>query len=351
MLASVPILPTEYSWRTGQPDGATLRALLDACDQWGGTASGSTGTYGVMAAALERVLGSQTGSVAATDLACIEDVDGAVVGVAWARVPPVVRHQYRGLVFGAVHPEHRGRGIGRALLVWAEARGRELLAALPDDRRKFLRIEFEGRREDAARLYERCGFGLQQVELTMNRALAAEMPETTLPLGLTLLRWTAERAPLFYETWRDAFSDRPGTPPGWTIEEWATGFAGGDHFRADLSWVVVVSGPKSAVHVGNGTGRASAGVRGAGYIMCEVHTERCDEQSVQALGIRQVGVRPAWRGLGLGSALIGRTLRTAQAEGVEHATLEVNVNNPGAKRLYEKFGFREAGSYTVYSKE
>ncbi len=54
--------------------------------------------------------------------------------------------------------------------------------------------------------------------------------------------------------------------------------------------------------------------------------------------IIQVGVHPNWRGQGLGAALTTYALQKWQEMGKEAVILDVNVNNPGAIRLYQQLG-------------
>jgi ribosomal protein S18 acetylase RimI-like enzyme len=312
-----------------------LRRLIAECDRAPGTTSGSY-AYGLPS--LERVLAGEGGSVAASDSLCAADPDGRAAALAWVRVPASVRHQYRGLLLGAVHPNHRRRGLGTFLLSWADARAAALLRALPDDRTKVLRIEFPGRRDDAVPLYERRGFALHHVELEMERDLRSAIPEAPLPAGLALAEWSPDLAPRFYETCVDAFSDRPG--PMWTQDEWVGGFGGGA-LRADLSWLALAPDPAGNPQAG-GDGR-----EGVGYVLCDVRDTR-DGGKVGA--VRQVGVRPRWRGRGVASALLCAAMRAFRAEGAGRAVLDVNVDNPRARRVYERLGFVVTGSFTVYTK-
>lgn len=59
----------------------------------------------------------------------------------------------------------------------------------------------------------------------------------------------------------------------------------------------------------------------------------------QAGAIQNVGVIPAYRGLGLGRALVGRALLGFQQAGATHAFLEVTAENVPAVRLYRSMGF------------
>ena len=54
-----------------------------------------------------------------------------------------------------------------------------------------------------------------------------------------------------------------------------------------------------------------------------------------------VSVVEAWRGRGIGRALIGHVERWAAAHGVERMVLNVSEANEGAIRLYRELGYRD----------
>ena len=58
--------------------------------------------------------------------------------------------------------------------------------------------------------------------------------------------------------------------------------------------------------------------------------------------IQNVGVVPAYRGLGFGRALVGKALEGFRNAGLSRAYLEVTAENSGAIQLYREFGFRRA---------
>jgi|SRR5579883_1811132 len=62
--------------------------------------------------------------------------------------------------------------------------------------------------------------------------------------------------------------------------------------------------------------------------------------------IQNVGVIPAYRGLGLGRALVRQALEGFYQAGLRRAYLEVTAENSGAVRLYRGVGFRR--SKTLY---
>ncbi len=57
--------------------------------------------------------------------------------------------------------------------------------------------------------------------------------------------------------------------------------------------------------------------------------------------IQNVGVVPAYRGRGLGRALVSRSLAGFQEAGLERVFLEVTAENDAAVRLYRELGFRK----------
>jgi [ribosomal protein S18]-alanine N-acetyltransferase len=59
--------------------------------------------------------------------------------------------------------------------------------------------------------------------------------------------------------------------------------------------------------------------------------------------ITTFAVDPDWRRRGIGDRLLVALLDEAERRGAREATLEVRVSNVGARRLYEKFGFRPVG--------
>ena len=64
--------------------------------------------------------------------------------------------------------------------------------------------------------------------------------------------------------------------------------------------------------------------------------------------INNLAVRPAFRGRGIGSALMHHVLTEAQQLGARRATLEVRASNEAARRMYERLGFYVAGTRRNY---
>src|SRR5919199_151506 len=66
---------------------------------------------------------------------------------------------------------------------------------------------------------------------------------------------------------------------------------------------------------------------------------------------RLMAVERAWRGRGVGSALMEAALRWAESNRVEKVSLEVYPTNEAAVALYRKFGFAEEGRMVRQSRK
>jgi len=235
-----------------------------------------------------RLLGGET-------LAARDD-DGALVAAAGVAV-----RDGAATTSGLVHPERRGRGLGRRLLEWAGERAADAT----------LTVATETCEPSAERLYARFGLAEQFAEIVMRHPLR-EVPVVAAPDGVVVTPVVdASRRDLF-AAYVGSFSDRPGFPDP-TEEEWLGELDEDDDWRRDVS--AVASDPDG---------------QPAGFL------------NVLDTWVDQVGVVPAWRGRGLGAHLVSRGLQALAAQGASEAWLTVNVNNPAAE-LYTRLGFETYG--------
>jgi ribosomal-protein-alanine N-acetyltransferase len=109
------------------------------------------------------------------------------------------------------------------------------------------------------------------------------------------------------------------------VKPWTRAMYVADLARADVSFIHVLRGPASGL----------VGVCSAWIVGDELH-------------INNIAIRPAWRGRGLGRALVTAVLRNAAGRGVRRATLEVRRSNTVAQQLYHSLGFRHAGTRPNY---
>jgi mycothiol synthase len=320
----VPSGQPGFTWRPlRQEDAAALHLLELECGPM--DRSTSLTTVVEYRGKLEKAGGGLV-----KDTLCAVDSNGRLAGAGWVTLDGSLGHECRAFLDGRVHPLYRGRGLGSVLLQWMEARALQKLSELGDDRPGVLRIDFYDRSDDALALFEQQGFRLAFAEDEMRRDLRHPVPPVELPAGYTFASWGSQRAGLFFETYRDAFRERPRFPD-WSEETWRHNFTGGEGFRPDLSLLLLEDAEP------------------VGFALCYVETEVVPEPTSEGW-IVQMGVRPAWRNRGLGGALLCEALTGVATEGLTRAVLDVDVDNHGARRLYERLGFETWRRRTSYQK-
>ena len=269
------------------------------------------------------------------DTIAAEDVDGHLLG--WGRLEFSTGATWNRIhVFGDVHPDVRRRGLGTAVMGWAEraarvlfnARAGELDAALP------CVLTVHASDADAARacLQERCGFHVVRYFSDMLRPLEQPIPERALPDGYRFVAWSPELDPAFRETHNAAFADAWGAAHA-DAERWNHEFADDPGFRPDLSLGVM------------------AGDELVGYVMVGAWEGLTDDAGLQVAWLAVVGVRREHRSRGVASAAIARTLDAIRDAGYATAGLDVDTENlGGAPRLYEGLGFHAVKRLSLRAK-
>ena len=179
-----------------------------------------------------------------------------------------------------------------------------------------LRLVAETTSPESDALADHLGLRRTFAEHVMRHPLV-EIPKVPRPRGLHVVPWTDDTSCLFHSAYTRSFAARPGFP-GTGLVDWVSGAEADEGFRPDLSRVVL-----------DGQGHV------AGFV------------TITDDWIEQVGVVPAWRGRGLGSHLVARSLRALRKAGCEQAWLAVNVDNP-AHALYLRLGFVDSGMRARY---
>lgn len=242
--------------------------------------------------------------------------------------------------WGRVDPAWRGRGIGSALVQWAEARARQSLAKAPPRARLTLVSEAPYLDTCAQQMLREAGFSLTRHTLQMVIDLEQPSPEqggqATLPQGVvirTIIAGKEERA--IFEMLRDAFRDHWGyieRPREVEFERWMHFVRCDDRFDASL-WFLAVCGDEIV-----------------GASLCQ-NEARGDPR----MGwIRTLAVQRVWRHRGIATALLRHSFDELRRRGKKRVGLSVDAQNlTGATRLYEKVGMRSDPRYQfdTYEKE
>jgi mycothiol synthase len=323
MASTLPIAPTPpadpilpgATWRPLAPsDAAALELAVEAARVADG---------GQEVRTLDDVVRELTDlrAPAATNTLGLALHDGSLAG--WAIVHERFHALFARRVFvdGATHPAVRGRGIGTQLLRWAIARGEETLAAQPADLPRFLEAFLDVASTGAIELHTAHGFTAVRHYMDMRRDLAAALPAEPAVADIRIVPYDAAHAEAVRLAHNEAFADHWSSEPV-RSEDWDRDFVGDPHFRADLSLV------------------AFAGDEVAGYSVNYCSEADWATGDVRDAWVGQLGVRRAWRGRGLATALLVRGMTAFRAGGMDAASLGVDVENPtGAVGIYERVGF------------
>jgi mycothiol synthase len=220
--------------------------------------------------------------------------------------------------------------VGRPLLEWAFARGRQFGTGQPPERaRWFAAWCGDGETWTRAAL-EAAGFRPQRHFHLLERPTLTDLPPAPpLPPGLEVRAVLPKHWRQVWQADLEAFRDHWGTP-----DESEAGFARfqGEHAQRPDLWQV-----------------AWAGDEVAGHVLVAVHEEENAALGVNRGWLDSVAVRRPWRRQGLASALVGRALHALREAGYEAAVLGVDAENPNqAVELYRRAGFEVTSAATSY---
>jgi ribosomal protein S18 acetylase RimI-like enzyme len=259
--------------------------------------------------------------------------DGRVDAWGFTTLSPSQETLARSILFGGVRPDARGKGLGRRLVAWHEARARQQLATSDALIPGWIMAYVETRAPQTISTFERAGFEIRRYFLELRRDLSEPIVDRPLADGLRLVEWTADLDDEVLSARNDSFRDHWGSQSV-TQENW-TSYATGPHTRRDLSVLAVT--PEGEV---------------AGFVTTSVTEDDWPGQGFSSGYIGLVGVRRAWRGKGIAPSLLGSAMTAMKQVGLEKAVLDVDAENPsGALGLYEAVGFAESNRSVNLLKE
>lgn len=257
--------------------------------------------------------------------------DGVVLAAGSILEPPRQITLVREFLNGAVHPDHRGIGIGRELVAWQRARGEQKFAAL-DKRLPGWLVGYADRRApDRERLLAAAGFDAVRWFHTMERDLAEAIPDVVPTEAVRIVPYAPELAEAVHSARNEAFLDHWGSQP-LSEEQWASLIGG--TFAPEVSFV------------------ALAGEEVAGVILSDVNEDDWEAQGFSGAYISTVAVTRAHRGRRIAAALLSAVLHESARRGWQKAVLDVDADNPsGALGLYTGMGFVTTFSETGLVRE
>ncbi len=250
----------------------------------------------------------------------VAEIDGEIAGTCWAYHLPSETKEERCYVIGEVDPAYRGRGAGRELLAWGVGRATELLTSSANDLPKFIRVDAFDFIEDAHRLYARMGFEPVRYMEELLRPLD-DLPPLRDVDGIRIVPWPDGRDEEIRLEKNAAFADHWGSTPT-SPEHWKT-VVHGYGSRLDLSYVAL-DGDDNVV----------------GHCLNKRFPEDDELIGRSDAWIDSVGTLADWRGRGIATAMMIRSLHAFAADELTHASIGVDSANPtGAAELYRNLGF------------
>jgi GNAT superfamily N-acetyltransferase len=222
---------------------------------------------------------------------------------------------------GGVHPDWRGRGLGRSIIAWQLER----LAELHRDVAPDLLWEAESgclsNDESALRLLKAAG--LVPVRYYFDMFAPAGSVDAPLPDGLRMAPYTEDRAHQLYDAHMEAFADYWGFQER-EFDKWTPYTIGQELYRPDLSRLVF----------------------DGDEIVAYVLSYDAPEKKVY---IGQVGTRRPWRRRGIAGAMLADVLTVAADRGYERVQLGADADSPtGAVAVYERVGFRSEATFVMH---
>ena len=259
-------------------------------------------------------------------------LDERVVGLARTMHLPSDVLWERCYVFGTVQPAERGRGIGQRLMEWGTQRARELLLSSTNSLPMYVRVESPEGLVAAAGLFGRFGFRDVRVFEELLRPLT-ELPPVPHIAGVRLVPWPSDRDLEILTAKNIAFSDHWGTTP-----------------LPPDRWISMVRG------FGAWPERSFVALDDKDHVIAFSLNHRYPADD-EVLGrkdgwIDNLGTCPEWRGRGVASALIIRSMHAFAEAGLSHASIGVDSDSvTGAARLYRSLGFEPEHSHTTWEIE
>jgi mycothiol synthase len=236
-------------------------------------------------------------------------------------------------LWARVHPEFRGRGIGTALMDWAEQRARVACDRAPAGTRIVLEASVSSNHQPTITLLSERGFCAMRQRLSMARDLAGDLPAPVWPAGIMLRTMQPGQELALYRAKNETFRDHWGHVEAPEQQ----GFAFWQHRRLNDSnydpslWFLALDGDDIA-----------------GFSLCQLKTNEDP-----AMGwVNSLGVRRPWRRQGLAEALLYHSFGELRRRGRARLGLDVDADSlTGAIRLYEKAGMRTIRQSIFFEKE
>lgn len=235
--------------------------------------------------------------------------------------------------WGVSHPTAVGDNVLGALLQAALTRAAAIVAE-----RGCARGIFQARCNvddlSAQRMFEAHGLHQARILLSIARPHLRDLALPRVPDGVALRPYEVGRDDAAWvAAFNDAFADHWGGFMGMSLDLWSR-YVRRPTFKPAISLV------------------AWDGSEIAGFGHFRIDDELNALTGRKEAMMRYIGVRPRWRGRGLGVALTRAGLVLLRDEGIDLVVSGVDADNPtGARQIYEREGFVTTGRHYLYRAE
>ncbi|PSL56196.1 ribosomal protein S18 acetylase RimI-like enzyme [Saccharothrix carnea] len=261
--------------------------------------------------------------------------DGDVmVGFMKVRHKPVAQDVHRVFLDGGVHPDHRRRGVGAALVDAGVAAAKVVHALHHPALKLVVDVHKAEHIAGLADLVRSRGFAPVRYFQRLEHPLGDALGDAAIPEGLRVEPWSARNDEDFRSVRNESYQDYWGAVP-MPVDSWQNKITN-QTFRPEVSFLL----------------RDAADGAPVGVLVT-----LCWDADSAATGVRDahfmlVGTVRAYRKRGVAGALVGHALRAAAEQGYDRASVSVDSASPsGASGIFARAGFTPTMRYVRWALE
>jgi ribosomal protein S18 acetylase RimI-like enzyme len=257
--------------------------------------------------------------------------ESSIIGVGYTIFLPSEIKEERCYIFGTTKPEFRGNGVGTAVMQWASEHGESLLRSTNRTIQKYLRSDMSATNSSAGSLFQ--SFNMSPVRWNDDLIIdLADSPEVFTASEYSIVAWDSSRDEEARVVKNLAFMDHWGSTP--TSKDGWEQLVHGSTARLDQSFFALDSNHNIV-----------------GLLLSHRY-ESDDEALGKRIGwIDKLATLAEHRKKSIGKSLITHALAAYKLDGLTHAALDVDTENPtGAYGLYTAVGFSTFRGKVTYER-